>query len=105
MRKFKLSLKEKAFIGVVAILIPILITFVLVYFKNKVYLKNRVIDTLTVIAEAYEGQIYQFLEKAKYVPRISPATVLSEPSYRKQFVAINQQSVNLINILSRISSS
>ena len=65
MRKFKLSLKEKALIGVVAILIPILITFVLVYFKNKVYLKNRVIDTLTVIAEAYEGQIYQFLEKAK----------------------------------------
>jgi|GEM_PF-633027 len=65
MRKFKLSLKEKAFIGIVAILIPILITFVLVYFKNKVYLKNRVIDTLTVIAEAYEGQIYQFLEKAK----------------------------------------
>src|SRR3990170_6668235 len=65
MRKFKLSLKEKAFIGIVAILIPILITFVLVYFKNKVYLKNRVIDTLTVIAEAYEGQVYQFLEKAK----------------------------------------
>jgi len=65
MRKFKLSLKEKALIGVVAILIPILITFVLVYSKNRVYLKNRVLDTFTVIAEAYEGQIYQFLEKAK----------------------------------------
>ncbi|HHT9114546.1 MAG TPA: hypothetical protein ACFYD0_14645, partial [Candidatus Wunengus sp. YC65] len=63
--QFKLSLKEKAFIGVVAILIPILITFVLIYSKNKVYLKNRVLDTLTVIAEAYEGQVYQFLEKAK----------------------------------------
>ncbi|MDO8744702.1 MAG: cache domain-containing protein, partial [Candidatus Brocadiaceae bacterium] len=65
MRKFKLSLKEKAFIGVVAILIPILVTFVLIYSKNKVYVKNRVLDTLTVIAEAYEGQVYQFLEKAK----------------------------------------
>jgi diguanylate cyclase (GGDEF)-like protein/PAS domain S-box-containing protein len=63
--QFKLSLKEKAFIGVVAILIPILITFVLVYSKNRVYLKNRVLDTLTVIAEAYEGQVYQFLEKTK----------------------------------------
>ena len=63
--QFKLSLKEKALIGVVAILIPILITFVLVYSKNRVYLKNRILDTLTVIAEAYEGQVYQFLEKAK----------------------------------------
>ena len=65
MRKFKLSLKEKALIGIIAILIPILITFVLVYSQNRVYLKNRVLDTLTVIAEAYEGQVYQFLEKAK----------------------------------------
>src|SRR3990167_8456595 len=63
--QFKLSLKEKAFIGIVAILIPILVTFVLIYSKNRVYLKNRVLDTLTVIAEAYEGQVYQFLEKTK----------------------------------------
>lgn len=63
--QFKLSLKEKAFIGIVATLIPILVTFVLIYTKNRVYLKNRVLDTLTVIAEAYEGQVYQFLEKAK----------------------------------------
>ena len=65
MRKFKLSLKDKALIGIIAILIPILITFVLVYSKNRIYLKNRVLDTLTVIAEAYEGQVYQFLERAK----------------------------------------
>ena len=65
MRKFKLSLKEKAFIGIVATLVPILITFVLIYSKNRVYLKNRVLDTLTIIAEAYEGQVYQFLEKTK----------------------------------------
>jgi diguanylate cyclase (GGDEF)-like protein/PAS domain S-box-containing protein len=63
--QFKLSLKEKAIIGITSALIPILITFVLVYCQNRVYLKNRVLDTLTVIAEAYEGQVYQFLEKTK----------------------------------------
>ena len=65
MKKLKLSLKEKAFIGIIATLIPILITFVLVYRQNSVYLKNRTLDTLTIIAEAYEGQVYQFLEMAK----------------------------------------
>ncbi|HHT9138426.1 MAG TPA: GAF domain-containing protein [Candidatus Wunengus sp. YC60] len=65
MKRLKLSLKEKAIIGIIATLIPILITFVLVYRQNRVYLKNRVLDTLTVIAEAYEGQVYQFLEMAK----------------------------------------
>ncbi|MCR4322107.1 MAG: EAL domain-containing protein [Candidatus Brocadiaceae bacterium] len=65
MRKFKLSLRNKALIGIIAILIPMLITFILVYSKNRIYLKNRALDTLTVIAEAYEGQVYQFLEKAK----------------------------------------
>ena len=50
---------------IVATLIPILVTFVLIYSKNRVYLKNRVLDTLTVIAEAYEGQVYQFMEKTK----------------------------------------
>ncbi len=63
--KLKLSLKKKAFIGIIATLIPILVTFVLIYSQNRVYLKNRVLDTLTVIAEAYEGQVYQFLEKTK----------------------------------------
>src|SRR3989337_1839092 len=65
MKQFKLSLKEKAVIGIVATLVPILITFVLVYSKNRVYLKNNVLDTLTIITEAYEGQVYQFLEMAK----------------------------------------
>ncbi len=65
MEKLKLSLKEKAIIGIIAIVIPILVTFVLVYCKNRVYLKNRVLDTLSVIAESYEGQVYQFLEKGK----------------------------------------
>ena len=65
MKKLKLSLKEKAIIGIIATLVPILITFVLIYRQNRVYLKNRTLDTLTIIAEAYEGQVYQFLEMAK----------------------------------------
>jgi len=65
MKKLKLSLKEKAIIGIIATLVPILITFVLVYRQNSVFLKNRALDTLTIIAEAYEGQVYQFLEMAK----------------------------------------
>ncbi|MBI2470170.1 MAG: PAS domain-containing protein [Planctomycetes bacterium] len=65
MKKLKLSLKEKAVIGIIAILVPILITFALVYRQNRIYLKNHILDTLTIIAEAYEGQVYQFLEMAK----------------------------------------
>lgn len=61
----KLSLKEKAVIGIIAVVIPILITFALVYGKNRIYLKSRVLHILSVIAESYEGQVYQFLEKGK----------------------------------------
>jgi PAS domain S-box-containing protein len=65
MKKFKLSLKSKALLGIIVVLLPILITFFIVYNQNRAYLKQRILDTLTVIAEAYEGQVYQFLEKAK----------------------------------------
>jgi len=65
MKQFKLSLKEKAILGIIAILIPILIAFILVYRQNREHLKNRILDTLTIIAEAYEGQVYQFLEMSK----------------------------------------
>lgn len=65
MIRYKGSLAEKAFIGILAILFPILITFFLCYIANKECLKRRILDTLTVIAEAYEGQVYQFLEMAK----------------------------------------
>src|SRR3972149_9469027 len=65
MKNLNLSLKKKALIGIIIILLPIIITFLIVYNQNRVYLKQRILDTLTVIAEAYEGQVYQFLEKAK----------------------------------------
>ena len=65
MRKYNLSLKSKALLGIIFVLLPIFITFLVVYNQNRVYLKQRILDTLTVIAESYEGQVYQFLEKAK----------------------------------------
>src|SRR3990170_6893077 len=65
MEKFKLSLKNKALLGIIFVLLPIFITFLIIYNQNRTYLKQRILDMLTVIAEAYEGQVYQFLEKAK----------------------------------------
>ena len=65
MKKFKLSLKSKALLGIIFVLLPILITFFIVYNQNRAYLKQHILGTLTVIAEAYEGQVYQFLERAK----------------------------------------
>jgi diguanylate cyclase (GGDEF)-like protein/PAS domain S-box-containing protein len=63
--QFKLSLKNKALLGIIFVLLPIFITFLIVYNQNRTYLKQRILDTLTVIAEAYEGQVYQFLERTK----------------------------------------
>ncbi|HHT9107271.1 MAG TPA: PAS domain S-box protein [Candidatus Wunengus sp. YC64] len=65
MKKLKLSLKEKAILGIIATLVPILTAFVLNYWQNRAYLKNYALNALTIIAEAYEGQVYQFLEMAK----------------------------------------
>ncbi len=64
-KKNSLSLSQKAFLGILAVLLPVIVTFILVYNHNRVYLKNRVLDTLTIIAEAYEGHVYQFLEQSK----------------------------------------
>src|SRR3990167_1302080 len=65
MKKFNLSLKNKALLGIIFVLLPILITFFIIYNQNRAYLKQRTLDTLMVITGAYEGQVYQFLERAK----------------------------------------
>lgn len=61
----KESLLAKALAGVIVVLLPILTGFAVMYTKNSAYLRQRVLDTITVIAEAYEGQVYQFLEMSK----------------------------------------
>lgn len=62
MKKFNFSLSQKALIGIIIVLLPIIITFFFVYNKNRTFLKNRILDTVTVIAEVFEGQVHQFLE-------------------------------------------
>ncbi|MDP2690178.1 MAG: GAF domain-containing protein, partial [Deltaproteobacteria bacterium] len=42
--------------------LPVMITFALTYQKSRQHLKTHIVDDLTVMAEAFEGQVYQFLE-------------------------------------------
>ena len=65
MNKLKWSLTRKALLAIVIIFLPVIITFGLVYKHNREYLKERFLDILTVIADAYEGHVYQFLEMSK----------------------------------------
>ncbi|MBI2413907.1 MAG: PAS domain S-box protein [Deltaproteobacteria bacterium] len=51
--------------AVFIILLPITLTFVYGYRKNKEQLKGAVLKEMTVIAEAYEGQVLQHLDVVK----------------------------------------
>ena len=65
MKILKESLAAQALLGIIAILLPILTTFSVCYYQNKAYAIKRSIDDLTIIAEAYEGQVYLFLDTLK----------------------------------------
>ncbi len=65
MKRIKWSLSEKAFLSVIVILLPVLVTFILVYNQNKALWKERILQETTFIAETYEGKVYQFLEMTK----------------------------------------
>lgn len=65
MNIYSWSLSKKAFLAVAIILLPILITFLIGSRSNKKQLEEIILNDLTVMAEAYEGQIYQFLEMSK----------------------------------------
>src|SRR3989304_3971672 len=97
MKKFKLSLKSKALLGIIFVLLPILITFFIVYNQNRVYLKQRILDTLTIIAEAYEGQVYQFLEKAK----VRAHDFASDGFVRTQLHKVVRGNVSAVNKLNK----
>ncbi len=62
MKQARVSLAQKAFLAVILILLPILITFIVGYSRNKEHLEGHILDDLTAVAEAYKGQVYQFLE-------------------------------------------
>lgn len=60
-----LNLPQKALLALLVILFPLTISFIHSYFENREQMKKHTLDDLTVIAEAYEGQVYQFLEMVK----------------------------------------
>ncbi len=65
MKRPRISLIQKALLAVTLILLPILITFLYTYGKDKELLKEAALKNLTVIAEAFEAQVYQFMEVTK----------------------------------------
>ncbi len=65
MHNYKLSLLKKFSIAIIVILCPIIITFILSYYNNKEDLTAHIKNDLSVIAEAYELQIYQFVEMSR----------------------------------------
>ncbi len=66
MKKMNYSLSKKAALGITCILLPILITFILGYHRNKEHLEKYILHNLiTAIAEANEEHVYQFLEMVK----------------------------------------
>lgn len=65
LKGFHRSLSKKALIGIVFILLPIVITFLLSFHKNRMRIRELVFNDITAIAEAYEGNVYQFLEMSK----------------------------------------
>lgn len=65
MRNKSLTLLQKSLFATAIILLPVVITFFYDYSKNRETTKELVLNNLTVLAEAFEGQVYQFLEMTR----------------------------------------
>ncbi len=65
MADFRFSLSKKALAAIAVILLPVIITFSFGYYNNRELLKGHVLADLTVVSEAYEGQVYQFIEMSR----------------------------------------
>ena len=97
MGNFNLSLKTKAIIGVGIVLLPIVFSFSLSYHRNKADLEKRIIDTVTVIAETHESNLYLFLEKLKQ----RALDFSSDGAIRKHLLRKSQGREIASNVLSR----
>ena len=64
MRKISLTLMQKALVLVWLVLLPVMVTFFYSYEKNREHLEDLVLNNLIVVAEAYEGQVYLYLEQS-----------------------------------------
>ena len=65
MKKVRISILHKALIAVFLMMLPVLVTFFISHQRSSHHLKEDIISDLTLLAEAYEGQVYQFLEMNK----------------------------------------
>ncbi|MBI5598390.1 MAG: EAL domain-containing protein [Deltaproteobacteria bacterium] len=65
MERYRFSLTKKALLAISIVLFPIFVTFIITYQLNSGYLGKLVLNNLTALAEAYEGNIYQFLEMSR----------------------------------------
>ncbi|MBI5375393.1 MAG: PAS domain S-box protein [Candidatus Schekmanbacteria bacterium] len=61
----KLKLLHKAILAVLVIIIPIIVIYFITYYTNKKYIKNQILDNVSMLAEAYETQVYQFMQRVK----------------------------------------
>ncbi|OGP13695.1 MAG: hypothetical protein A2052_10160 [Deltaproteobacteria bacterium GWA2_54_12] len=61
----KITLSQKVLLALFVILFPLSISFIHSYIETREQIKQHTLDDMTVIAEAYEGQVYQFLEMVK----------------------------------------
>lgn len=60
-----LTLFQKTAMAVALILLPLAFTFGVNYSSNREHLRAYVLGDLSVMAEAYKGQVYQLLERCK----------------------------------------
>ncbi|MEE9543284.1 MAG: EAL domain-containing protein [Thermodesulfobacteriota bacterium] len=65
MKRVRISILHKALIAIAVILLPILITFVISHQRIRTDLREEILDDLTILAETFEGQVYQFLQMNK----------------------------------------
>jgi len=65
MRKLKFSLLSKAIAATILILLPVVITFAASYRTNRTLLEKHLLEDLTIIAEGFESQTYQYLEMTR----------------------------------------
>lgn len=65
MKKYRFLLYQKALLAIIAILLPIAVTFYLGYSKNKEYAIKQSLADLLFIADTSENVVYYFLELHK----------------------------------------
>lgn len=59
------SLFKTALAAIAVLFLPVIVTFIYSYRVNEAFLRDNSLNAITFIAEAYEGQVYQFIEQSQ----------------------------------------